>query len=251
MKKMMVVIISLIFAAHAFGQQKDQISGIVTYNEVSKIQINIEGDASQFSQMLPKEIKTEKELLFNNEASVYRKKEAEAELEDMMGGNEDGIKIMMGQSNDILYTDLTNNKTVEQKDFMSRKFLITGDNTKHPWKITGEQKTILNYPCMEAVMEEDSMIVKAWFASSIPVSAGPGAYYGLPGLVLEVDIDNGERTIKAESLNLKDLNKDDLLKPKKGKKVSSAEFDKIVTEKMKEQGGEAGGDHVIMIEISQ
>ena len=42
-----------------------------------------------------------------------------------------------------------------------------------------------------------------------------------------------------------------LLKPKKGKKVSREEFLSIVEEKNKEMGEENGGENVIIMEIHQ
>ena len=81
----------------------------------------------------------------------------------------------------------------------------------------------------------------AWFTPMIPVPSGPNQYNGLPGMILHMDFDDGIRQITAVDIVLKDLEKDLIVKPTKGKKVSEEEFDKIREEKIKEMEEEFGG----------
>ena len=75
-------------------------------------------------------------------------------------------------------------------------------------------------------------IVTAWFTPEIPVSHGPGPYWGLPGLILEV---SDERTvILCSKLILNPEEKVTLSAPSKGKEVTQAEYAKIMEEKMGE-----------------
>lgn len=75
-------------------------------------------------------------------------------------------------------------------------------------------------------------IVTAWFTPEIPVSQGPGPYWGLPGLILEV---SDERTvILCSKLILNPEEKVTLSAPSKGKEVTQAEYAKIMEEKMGE-----------------
>jgi len=112
---------------------------------------------------------------------------------------------------------------------------------KYKWKMTGEQKSILDYPCMKATYEKDSTTVVAWFTPQIPVSAGPSRYTGLPGMILEMEFNDGERKVVATEVELKALEKDIIVAPKKGKKVTQEEYEKIQEEKMKELEQEFGG----------
>jgi len=57
----------------------------------------------------------------------------------------------------------------------------------------------------------------------------------LPGLVLEVNINNGDQVITATSIN-KETNLSAIKKPSEGKKVTEAEYNKIVADKLKEMG---------------
>ena len=75
-------------------------------------------------------------------------------------------------------------------------------------------------------------VITAWYTPEIPISQGPGDYWGLPGLILEV---NDERTaILSSKIVLNSEEKIDLEAPSKGKKVNQKEFDKIMAEKIEE-----------------
>ena len=93
------------------------------------------------------------------------------------------------------------------------------------------------------------MVTRIWFTPSINIPAGPGNYCNLPGLVLKVDINEGQRVLEARSISFDDPGKDVFEKPDKGKKVSKDEFDTIVAEKMKEMGaeGSTGGGGIVII----
>lgn len=225
--------------------------GIIRYKDLVKTDFHVEGNAGDFSHLLPKELTSEKELIFSNQATLYKPVQAEAGANENMGGEEVMIRISTSSPDHVVYTDLADGKTIEKKEFMTRVFLIEGDLVKQDWKLTGNQKMILDMPCQEAVTKMDSMQVTAWFTPVIQVPAGPGKFNGLPGLILEVDVDNGQHTISAEEITFGEFAGDLLEKPRKGKRVTSTEFDRIVAEKMKEMGGQAGGGRMMTIEIRQ
>jgi GLPGLI family protein len=89
--------------------------------------------------------------------------------------------------------------------------------------------------------------ITAWYTPEIPVNQGPEGYWGLPGLILEVN--DGKTTIFVQKcLNPKD--KVEIKAPNNGKEVSQKEYDEIVTKKMEEfremNGGAAGGRRMEM-----
>lgn len=103
-------------------------------------------------------------------------------------------------------------------------------------------------------MDKDEQSVSAWFTPAIPVPAGPGHYGNLPGLVLALDVNEGERVITARSVESMELSADQLKKPRKGKKVSAEEYEAIVAEKMEEMGNDPGaapGGHQMMIRVER
>jgi GLPGLI family protein len=76
--------------------------------------------------------------------------------------------------------------------------------------------------------------ITAWFAQDIPVQAGPERFFGLPGLILELDVNDGDVTIIASKVEFKKLTNEFSLKKMKGKKISDAEYNKIIADFIKE-----------------
>ena len=74
--------------------------------------------------------------------------------------------------------------------------------------------------------------VTAWYTPQIPVSQGPGDFWGLPGLILEVNTD--KTTILCSKIIMNPKEKDVIEAPEKGDVVSRKEYNDIVTKKMEE-----------------
>lgn len=257
MKKGFLTLCAIGLGLFALGQEPVK-QGEVVYEETMKLNFKFEGMTDEMRDRMPKERKSKKILYFNEEASSYQasKEQTGGSVPGMRGGGGGhgggrgmGMRFMMSQPDDKVYLNFADNIKIEQKEFMTRIFLIEGEPSPEKWKLSGEQKMILDYPCMQAsqITEKDTIV--AWFTPAIPVSAGPSNYVNLPGLVLEVDINNGTRVLKAQSIDLRQLEKGLISKPKKGKKVTREEFQKIVAEKMKEMGGESRSGQQMIIRI--
>ena len=76
------------------------------------------------------------------------------------------------------------------------------------------------------------VLVTAWYTPQIPINTGPAEYYGLPGLILEVNA--GRTTMLCTKIILNPQNKAEIIKPEKGKVVTRKEYNTIVKEKMEE-----------------
>lgn len=74
--------------------------------------------------------------------------------------------------------------------------------------------------------------ITAWYTPDIPVNQGPENYWGLPGLILEVN--TGKTTVLCSKIVLNPKDKKEIKAPSKGKVVTQNEFDDIVTKKMEE-----------------
>ncbi len=243
-------------AITAWGQEtgNDAItSGRITFEEKIKFEIKLEGDAAQFAANLPKERTSEKILLFTPEATLFE--DGVNNQDEMEASHGEGVRIRMVVSGENkVYTDLKKGIVTDQRDFMNRIFLVEKELPASNWKITGNQKTILGYPCMEAVRQDTAgKKTIVWFAPSINIKGGPAGFCNLPGMVLGVDIDEGTRTFIAKSVEPVAMSEMKIQKPKEGKKVTEEEYKQIVAEKMKEMGieegpGEGARNHVrIMI----
>jgi len=237
----------MIFSALSLAHFASAQSGTVVYNETLKLEIHLEGMGADMESMLPKERNVSRILHYTPETSFYQngKSDTDREVtEEMAGGGT--MMIRMQEPDEQLYFDIKNQKVVEQRDFMSRLFLIESPVDSVAWKLTGNRREILGYPCMEAYSMKDTVKTIAWFTPAIPVSTGPGNYRGLPGLILEVNVNDGKRVITATSVTSGDVAAL-IVKPKKGKKVSREEFNSIVEEKTGEMSGEGGGTFIIKI----
>ena len=88
--------------------------------------------------------------------------------------------------------------------------------------------------------------ITAWYCPEIPVNQGPENYWGLPGLILEVN--DGKTVILCSKLVLNSKDKVEIKPASKGKEVTQKEYDEIVKKKMEEMremnsgpGGQRGG----------
>ncbi len=238
----LVIFLGLSFMA------KSQNEGKVVYEEKVKIDINLEGASEEILKMIPKEQKSGKVLYFNNESSSYQNsKEDESGI--VPGNLPSGVQVFISEPDNRVFFDFKSEERIEQKEFMTRYFLIKEEITQPNWKLTGQQKMILDYPCQQAVQIAEKDTITAWFTPNIQVSSGPSEYVKLPGLILEVDVNHGKKIITAQSVELTEINKELIKKPKKGKKVSREEYKKIVEEKTKEMGGDNEGGSTIVMEV--
>lgn len=248
MTRTALFILAIATAIISFAQENN--SGTIVYEQIVKLEIKLEGEAAQYASMMPKERKSEKTLIFNAEASLFENAKSNANDDMAMHSGGGNVMIKMAEPENKLYTNFNTKSSIEMREFMTRFFLIEGE-INYPWKLSGNQKLILEYPCQEATMTDGEKKVIAWFTPVIPVSGGPSKYSGLPGLILSVEIDEGKQVLTAKSIDLTPVAKESIVKPEKGKKVTQEEFKTIMDEKMKEMGGQNGikGGTQIMIRM--
>ena len=119
------------------------------------------------------------------------------------------------------------------------KTYIVEDSLHVPaWKIGNQIKEVAGYICMSAETQDTirNYKVTAWFAQDIPVPAGPERLNGLPGLILALDINDGDATIEATNVLFRPLTPADLKMPKlKGKKLNDVAYDKLLHDYIAEQ----------------
>lgn len=223
-------------------------AGVITYEQTVSTNIDKDNIPEGLRNMIPAAAKSEMELYYMPTASLYQVKEnTDADNNQEFNQGNMRLRIETKTPDDKYYTDLSNHKVTEQKDFMGRIFLIDHDISTLKWKFTGRQKKILDMPSSEAVSITDKDTVIAWFTTSIPVSAGPQGHSGLPGMVLEVFIGSD---IHLVATKIAPATKETIKKikaPTKGKKVDEAAFNKIVTDKEEEMRKQYGGNGNVII----
>ena len=118
------------------------------------------------------------------------------------------------------------------------------------WKLTGESKSIQGYACQQATFHDETRDrkIEAWFTPSLACPSGPESFGQLPGLILEVSIDEGATVYTATKVELKTLEADAIQAPTKGKEITQEKYDKMLEERMREMNGQGGGgNHSIRI----
>jgi len=81
--------------------------------------------------------------------------------------------------------------------------------------------------------------ITAWYTPEIPVNQGPEGYWGLPGLILEVN--DGKTVILCSKVVLNSKDKVEIKAPTNGKEISQKDYDETVTKKMQEMQEMNGG----------
>lgn len=212
------------------------------------------------------------ELLFNDQASLFRTV-PEDEAPDPFannGGDRGGQRFMFRMPETATYTNLTAQIQYESRAMFEKTFLIIDTLKMLKWKVSDETKTIAKHLCKKAttsapiqalnirmgggrqggernnadsasrapiVTKETEVVV--WYTEEIPASVGPDNYIGLPGAILEVDMDNGNTVTTAKEISSKYAKKD-LVEPTKGDKMNKAQFQdnmKKIMEDMQRSGG--------------
>ena len=214
-------------------------------------------------------------LTFNKEESIYKEEE---KLDAPGGGGMrfGGFSLTGGDQ----YKNVKENKLLIEQEFFGKQFLINDELQKLEWVMTSETKQIGQYIAMKATAvkkldntdfmsarrrdrdndnekTKDStktdnpldeieipkeQTITAWYTPQIPINQGPGEYWGLPGLILEVSA--GNTVILCSKIVMNPGEKETIKRPSKGKEVTQAEYAEIIKEKMEEMrdmGGRGRG----------
>ncbi|MFN0174341.1 MAG: GLPGLI family protein [Saprospiraceae bacterium] len=133
--------------------------------------------------------------------------------------------------------------TIHDALVMQGKTYLVQDSLRcQDWKILNDMKEVAGHLCMNASWEDTLKQQKiiVWFALDIPNSGGPERLCGLPGLILEADVNNGAMIVSADRIEPKKLTTELALPKKlKGKKSTEAEYrtalKKLIDDHIKEE----------------
>ena len=236
--KTLVMMTSLWICGLGIGTLAQSIEGgIVKYKRIVDLGIKVEGEWADFKKTLPKTRTTNFILYFSTSESNFADNAKENEAPSNMMKKAMYFAGVTGKPQvkfAKLYRDMDKNLEIKQSEFMTRLFLEEGKTPKLKWKMGAATKEILSYTCMQAEIELDGKKILAWFTPDIPISIGPDKYYGLPGLILEANVNQGQQVWLAASIDKTVPSKELLSKPKEGKKVKPDQYKKIQEVKIAE-----------------
>jgi GLPGLI family protein len=256
----LVVFVAVIFTSIV---QAQNFQGRATY--MSKTMMNsltfdspnmTEEMKKNLQESLKKALEKNYVLTFNKTESIYQE---EHKLESPEPAN--GARMMI-ESFDYgkNYKNIKDKIEIVEEDFLGKEFLINDSLKKWDWKLESETKKIGDFlcskaTCIEPISKEDKKeyedylkrkesgktqlfsmeepkdkVITVWYTSEIPISQGPHNYWGLPGLILEVN--DGETVLLCSGVVLNPKEKIEIKVPTKGKKVNKKTYDKIVSEQL-------------------
>jgi GLPGLI family protein len=205
-------------------------------------------------------------LNFNKIESLFKEEEkvdAMSGATDSWGDNFTRVK---------QYKNVKENSLVQAQEFYGKKFLVKDKLAEIEWKTGSESKQIGKYMCFKATAtiptdeldwynfswgdlrnnsdsssedgeetteeEIETTEVEAWYTLQIPVSHGPGEFWGLPGLILEVSA--GNTTMLCSKIILNPDEELELEAPDKGKEINKKDYQATIQEKMLEMRNNRG-----------
>ena len=255
--KTIITTFALLFVCTINAQE---FSGKAIYKTSRKSNFKIGGENSTMSEQQTKDIEARLQKLnqktfilqFDKISSLY---EEEVTL-NAPKPTARGVKVMSLFSGEgegtVYYKNLKEKRFVNKTAIMGKLFLVKDSLPKYDWQLVSETKNIGMYTCYKAIFseeventtstfvngelkeanEKEIIATTVWYTTQIPVSNGPSTFYGLPGLILEIN--DGTTTIVCTEIILNPSEKITIEEPEKGKIVNQTDFDKISEEKTKE-----------------
>ena len=138
----------------------------------------------------------------------------------------------------------------EQMVDRMRNVFNGNNNSNEKPKDSVAQSSSNNNSMLARIERPENLEIIAWYTPDIPVTQGPGPYWGLPGLILEVN--DGRTAILCSKLVLNSKEKLKIQAPNKGKEVTQEEYDEILTKKMEKMserfrsGGRGNGARIMI-----
>lgn len=236
MKRILLLagVLTGVAAVHiVFGQTE----GTITYEIKVNAHRMLPKEREEMKSMIPEFRIHRDQLFFNAEASLY--KPVEEEDDEIEHG---AMRMRIQRPMNETYIDQLELKRVRLQEFLGKKFLIEDSVKLMAWKFGAGTKEILGYSCKQATYfnQERKQTAIAWYTNQLRPFLGPEGYNTLPGAVLEVNINDGERLITAKQIDLRPLKKNELKEPSGGTKTTDEEFRKLMDEQMERMKANGG-----------
>lgn len=264
MIRISIIIVGLLLLSigKIFAQDFSGMAVYETKMTAPKITFSGSGITPEIEKSLEEKVKKNFEktytLSFDKSASLYEEEERLKPPLSSSGGS--GMQITVGDSGKK-YKNIKEKRYALATEIMGKEFLIKDSLPKLNWKLENETRKIGDYTCYKATLvrkveksgfkdkessgkakttsllkdleSPDSETITAWYAPEIPISQGPDDYWGLPGLILEIN--EKKSVILCSKIVLNPKEKKEVKEPKNGKVVTQKEYDAILEKKMEEQ----------------
>ncbi len=268
MKKLLLLAMCAIGLSSVNAQMKE---GTIIYERKINMYKTITDE--QIRAMVPEFRTSKHSLIFSDSTSIY-KAVPEDEAPDPFAGGGGRVFIRMGGADGgELYKNFATYKSIQSSELGAKTYIIEDSIRQQKWKLTDETKKIAGHNCRKATTQQTMMggggvtriisstnggsstktdttappqvktkqvDVVAWYAEDIISPVGPENNGGLPGVILQLDINDHETVYTATEIK-SEVNKKELKEPSKGKKVTKDEFRKLQMDAMQNMNMPGGG----------
>lgn len=257
MKKILIftlLAVSIASNAQEFLGKAEYFSKRVMKNGVEEVDVKSDDDAvlkKSYEEALKKASEKIYILTFNKKEALYEKQQVLEQPSNQCNG----VTVSINFSGEgKKYINIQNQVKIEEDDIFGKEFLIVEKLNSLEWKLMDETKKIGEYTCYKAELiipvsekekkeyeeylkkqetkpsffpmdEPKEKRITAWYTPEIPVSVGPLNYWGLPGLILELN--DGETIVLCSKVTLSNKETTKIKVPNNGTEVSQEEFDDI------------------------
>ncbi len=256
MKSLLTLFLAFVTVA-TFAQK--EFEGVATY--MSKTTMDMSRFGNKMSEQQKKQMMARmKNFLEKTYTLNFNKNESSFKEEvtlDAPGSS--GPRWGKSNGQGSIYKNLKERQMIEDVEQFSKRFLIVEPMEQPKWELGTESRKIGQYTAYKATMTiEDKNIdfgsifgrgrnnakdstktedvkmlnVTAWYTPQIPVSSGPESYWGLPGLILELN--TGRTTMLCTEIVINPSESVSIDKPSKGKEVTREKYNEIIQEKTEE-----------------
>ena len=186
MKNLFVLIIALLYCFHGPAQEK--LSDNFQYKAVYKL--TYQPDSTDIKSVTSEEMW----LYLGDKISKFSSRGAA--LEDSLNNLsknlaakvdfQDRIRLTKTELDYIIYKGFPEDKISYTLEIVNDRLRYEEDKNLQ-WEIVHETKTIRGYKSQKAKTKFRGREYTAWFTPEIPISEGPYKFYGLPGLILQIE----------------------------------------------------------------
>lgn len=194
-KKQLLITYILLFISFPFFAQDESISYTIDYEYF----LEMNGSPSTYI--------VNSTLIGDNNTSLYEIDHVNSSYnKNEESGSETGGTIISIKStkNDYVYKSFKNGDLYYRDRIGLKKFYIKDSLNQLGWVLGEETKKILGYECQEAKLHYKGRDYVAFFTTDIPISDGPWRFYGLPGIILHIESNDGVFKLSAKSLSIKE-----------------------------------------------
>lgn len=257
--KQIIALLLLFTSMQLYAQQTFIAKGKIEFEKKENLYKNIEtlswwsdddegagGENSFIEQMkktMPQFKLTYFDLYFDEAKSLYKPGRESPQTQNIP------MSFQSPANENVVYTDLANHLLTSQKSVYGSTVVVQDSARQIEWRISNDKRTIAGFECRKAVGRiMDSVYVIAFYTDQIVTTAGPESFSGLPGMILGIAIPRINTTWFATKIEVAPVAAVNLTPPSRGKKMTAAEFKKLVNDSMK-NWGKFGKRNMVMIMI--